>query len=70
MVLIGEFNANSQCWAPRCTEKRAAAYWEEIIHDHRLVIGNFDQPTYHLKRNDSEGEFSRDLTLPNRGVGI
>jgi len=65
-VLAGDFNAHSQPWDPRCIERRDAAYWEDIINEHGLVIGNDDQPTYHWTRNESEGESIIDLTLVNR----
>jgi len=30
-VLAGDFNAHSQRWCPRCTERRDPASWEDII---------------------------------------
>jgi hypothetical protein len=66
MVLAGDFNAHSQCWDPRCTEWRDATYWEEIIDEHGLVIGNDDRPTHYWTRHNSMGESITDLTLGNR----
>ena len=34
----GDFNAHSQCWDLKCTERRDVAYWEEIIDQHGLEI--------------------------------
>jgi hypothetical protein len=68
-MLAGDFNAHSQRWDLRCTERRDAAYWEDIIDEHGLVIGNDDRPTHHWTRNESEGESIIDLTLANRPVG-
>jgi hypothetical protein len=68
-VLAGDFNAHSQCWDPRCTERRDAMYWEEIIHEHRLAIGNDDRPAHYWTKYDSMGESVIDLTLANRPFG-
>ena len=62
-VLAGDFNAHSQCWAPRCTERRDATCWEQMIDEHGLVIGNDDQPTHYWTRHDSMGKSVIDLTL-------
>jgi hypothetical protein len=66
MVLPGDFNTNSKCWDPRCTELRDATYREAIIGKHRVVIGNDDWPTHYWTRHNSMGESVIDLTLANR----
>lgn len=38
-VLTGDFTTRSQRWVPRCTEQWDATYCQEIIDQHRLVIG-------------------------------
>jgi len=68
-VLAGDFNDHSQRWDPRCTERRDATYWEEIIHEHGLVIGNDNRPTHYWMRHDSMGESVIDRTLANRSFG-
>jgi len=54
-VLAGDFNAHSQRCDPRCTERRDAAYWDDITDEHGLVLGNDDRPTHNWTRNESEG---------------
>ena len=68
-MLAGDFNAHSQRWNPKCTERRDAAYWEDIIDEHGLLIENDDRPTHHWTKNESEGESIIDLTLANRPLG-
>jgi hypothetical protein len=47
-MMAGDTNAHSRRWEPRCWEQRAATFWEEIIDEHGLEIGNDDnQPTHH-----------------------
>jgi len=65
-VLTGDFHANSWRWDPRCTEWREDSYWEEIVNQHRLGIGNDDWPTHYWTRNESKGVSIIDLTLPNQ----
>ena len=68
-MLAGGFDAQSQRWDPRCTERRRAAYWGEIIDEHGLVIGNDDRPTHYWMRNECEGASIVDLSLANRPFG-
>jgi endonuclease/exonuclease/phosphatase family metal-dependent hydrolase len=67
-VLAGDFNAHRQRWAPRCTERTEATYWEPITDEHRMVIGNDDRPTQYWKTNESKGGSIIDLTLANRSL--
>jgi hypothetical protein len=67
-ILAGDFNAHSRRWDPRCKEQRDATFWEEIIDEHGLEIGNDDQPTHHWARNGEEGESTIDLTLASRPI--
>ena len=46
-MLAGDFGAHSQFWDPRYTEQREATYWEKIIEEHGLAIGNDDRPTHY-----------------------
>jgi hypothetical protein len=64
-VLAGDFNARSQRRDPRCTEGRDVTYWEEIIDEDGLVIGNDHRPTHYWTRHDSMGESVIDLTMAN-----
>jgi hypothetical protein len=68
-VLEGDFNAHSLPCDPRCTEQRDTTYWEEIIDENGLVVGNDDRPTHYWTRHDSMGESIIDLTLANRPFG-
>jgi hypothetical protein len=69
MVLAGDFNTHSQHWDPWCTEWRQATYWEEIIDEQRVVIGNDTRPTDYWTRNESKGASNIDLTLDQRLFG-
>jgi hypothetical protein len=51
-VLAGDFNAPCHRWDPRFTERRDAAYWEDIPEEHGLVIGNNDRRTHPWTRNE------------------
>jgi hypothetical protein len=51
MARVGDINAHSQRWHPRCTERRQVAYREQIIDRHGLEIGNDDRPTQYRTRN-------------------
>jgi hypothetical protein len=65
-VLMEHFNAHSQRWYSRSTERRDPTYWEEIIEEHTLVIGNNDQPTNYWMRQNRMGQSVIDLTLAIR----
>jgi hypothetical protein len=67
-ILAGDFNAHSRGWDPRCKEQYDATFWEEIIDEHGLEIGNDNQPTHHWARNGEEGELTIDLTLASRPI--
>jgi len=64
-VLAGDFNAPSKRWDPRCQVQRDAAYWEDVIDENGLQIGNDGRPTHYSTREDQEGELVIDLTLAN-----
>jgi len=59
-------NAHSRRGDPRCKEQRDATFWEDIIDEHGLEIGNDGRLTHHWTRNGAEGESTIDLTLANR----
>jgi hypothetical protein len=65
-VLAGDFNGHSRRWDPRCQGQRNAAFWEEVIDEKGLEIGNDGQSTHHWTREGHEGESVIDLTLANR----
>lgn len=69
MDLAEGYNAHSQCWNPRSTEWGKAAFWEEIIDENALVIGNDDQPTHYWTRDKSKGVFIIDPTTVTNGSG-
>jgi len=69
MVLAGDFNAYRQYWDPRCTKQRDARFWDQIIDEHGLVIGNQDGATHYWTRHDSMGESILDLTQAHRPFG-
>jgi len=54
-ALAGDLNAHSQRWDPICTEPKDARYWEDIIDERGLVIGNADKPTHFCTRHDIKG---------------
>jgi len=57
--------AHSQYWDLRCTEWGITAYCEDIMNEHRLVIGNSEQPTHKCTRNESDGLSTVDPTMAN-----
>jgi len=69
MVLAGDFNTHRQCCNRRCTERRAATYWELIIDEHWLDIGNNDRHAHYWTSHDSTAESVIHLTLANRIFG-
>jgi len=63
-TMIGaDINAHSRMWDPRCGEQRDVTFWENIIDEYGLEIGNDDRPTHHWARNSEETEWTIDLTL-------
>jgi len=50
--MAGVMNAHSRRWDPRCRQQRNATFWEEIIDQYRLEIGNDDRPTHHSVRTE------------------
>ena len=65
-VLVGDFNAHSLQRDPRCQVHRNAAFWEEMIEENALEIGNDCAATHDWTREGHEGEWVIDLTLANR----
>jgi hypothetical protein len=68
-VCVGVLNAHSQRWDPRCTERKEAAYWEGIIDEHGLVVGDDDRPTHYWTRIENKGVSIIDQTLANEPFG-
>ena len=67
-ILAGDFNAHSTRWVPRCKVQRDATFWEDVIDEHGLEIGNDGRATHHLTREGHEGESVFDLTLANQPI--
>jgi hypothetical protein len=67
-ILAGDFNAHSIRWDPRCQVQRDAAFWEDVIDENGLEIGNEGEATHHWTREGHEGESVIDLTLANRPI--
>jgi len=51
------------CAPPACAQ--SATFWEGVIDEKRLEVGNDGRPTDHWTRVDQEGESVIDLTLAN-----
>jgi len=48
--------------------QRNATFWEDVIDENGLEIGNDGRPTHHWTREGHEGESVIDLTLANRPI--
>jgi len=68
-MLAGDFNAHSKRWDPRCTEPRDDVFWEDIIEENGLEIGNDDRATHYWKTGDLEAKSVIGLTLVNQPIG-
>jgi hypothetical protein len=56
-IILCDMNTQSKRWDLRYSEQHDATFWEEIIDEHGLEIGNDDdRPTHHWARNSVEGE--------------
>ena len=67
-ILAGDFNADSRRWDPRCRGQRDAAFWEEVIDETGLEIGNDSQSTHHWTREGHKAESVINLTLANQPI--
>jgi len=67
-VLAGDINAHSIRWDPRCQVQRDAAFWEDMIDENVLEIGNVSEATLHRTREGYEGESDIDPTWANRPI--
>jgi len=67
-VLTGDLNTDSIRWDPRCQVQLDATFWEYLIDEHGLEIGNDAEATHHWTREDHEGESVIELTLANRPI--
>ena len=67
-ILAGDFNAHSPVWNPRCTERRNAAFLEDMIVRHELQVLNDGTATRPANR-DSNIHSVIDLTLTTPGAG-
>jgi hypothetical protein len=48
--------------------QRDAAFWEDVIDENGLEIGNNGEATYHWTREDNDCESVIDLMLANRPI--
>jgi len=67
-VLTGDCNAHSSQWDQMCHAQRNAAFWEGVIDEYGLEIGNDGRSTHYWTREDHEGEPVIDLSLANRPI--
>jgi hypothetical protein len=65
---VGVFNVHSSRWDPRCRERQNAVFWEEVIDENGLEVGNDGQATHYWTRDDHEGKSVIDLTLVSRPI--
>jgi hypothetical protein len=48
--------------------QRGVVFWEDVIDENGLEIGNDGEATHHWTREGHEGESVIDLTLANRPI--
>jgi len=65
-VLTGDFNTHSKHWDPRCQVNQNAAFWEDVIDENGLEIGNDDRSTHHWARENQEGDLVINLMLASQ----
>jgi len=61
--MAGNMNANSLWGDLKYREQCDMTFWEHIIDEYGLAIGNDDRPTHHWARNGKEGKSTIDHTL-------
>jgi hypothetical protein len=54
-VLMEDLNAHSSWWDLRWRVQQNATFWEEVIDENGLEVGNNGQPTHYWTREDHEG---------------
>ena len=64
----GDFNTHSTRWDPRCHVQWDATFWEDVIGENGLEIGNDGRATHHWTRESHEGESVIDVMLANRPI--
>ena len=67
-VLAGDFNAHSIRWDPRCQVQQNAVFWEDLIDENGLEIGNDGEATQHWTKEGHEGQSVINLTMANRPI--
>jgi hypothetical protein len=67
-ILAEDFNAHSIRWDPRCQVQGDVAFWEDVIDENGLEIGNNGEATHHRTRDGHVDESVIDLTLGNRPI--
>jgi len=63
--LAADFDAHSIRWDPWCQVQQNAGFWENVINENSLEIGNNDEATHYWTRDSHECESFIDLTLAN-----
>jgi len=64
-VLARDFIPHSIRLDPRCKAQQGPAFWEDVIDENGLEIGNEGATTHPWTREGHEGESVIDLTLAN-----
>jgi len=54
-IIEGDMNAHSPRWVWKCREQRDETFWERIIDEYELEMGNNHLPTPHWARNSEDG---------------
>ena len=67
-ILVRDYNTHSIQWNPRCQVQRNAAFWEDVIDQNGLEIGDNGEATHHWTRDGHEGEWVIDLMPANRTI--
>ena len=64
-VLAGDFNGHSTTWDRRCQVQLNATFWEDVIDENGLEIGNDWRAAHHWTTEGHECESVIDLMLAN-----
>ena len=67
-VLVGNFPTHNIWWDLRCRVQRNDTFWEDVVDENGLEVGNYAQPTHYWTREDHKGESVIDLTLAYRPI--
>jgi hypothetical protein len=67
-VLAGDIDAQSRARDGRCHTQRTAAFWEVVIDQNALEIGNDSQSTHYGSTGEHYSEWVFNLTLLNKPI--